>query len=144
MSAAAVLDLVRTAERAGVTLEARLWADNPDRLAPELRDALASARPAVLRLLLDRQAAAALAEGTGAAAPTPPVAAPALPPRAGEAEPGGRHARLQALAQRRPPSSPMIPPPGGAGLPLLMLCRADVVVRTGRAAGLALHDLLSA
>ena len=41
---AAALDLVRAAEAAGARLEARLWCDAPDRLAAELRDALAALR----------------------------------------------------------------------------------------------------
>ncbi len=100
---------------AGTRLEARLWWDAPDRLAPELRDALATERPAVLRLLLDGQAgeggtATRTTEAEATAAPHP-----ALPHPNDDLEhramlDGYRHAAL-----RRPPSwtpASALPSPG--------------------------------
>ncbi|MBV9812238.1 MAG: hypothetical protein JO326_05770 [Acetobacteraceae bacterium] len=112
----AALDLVRAAEAAGVRLEARLWCDAPDRLAPALRDALAAERPAVLRLLLDG----------GGGEPTGSAPAPAAEPSdpmplvykidsASLADAAGHFPSLDGYklaALRRPPSLPMTAPPG--------------------------------
>ncbi len=103
-AATAALDLVRAAGAAGVTLEARLWCDAPDRLAPELRDALAVERPAVLRLLLDGQ--------TGAVPLPPPASAPAPLHPDDDPEHQARMAGYRRAALRRPPSLPMTAPPG--------------------------------
>ncbi len=115
MSGAPALDLVRAAEAAGARLEARLWCDAPGRLAPALRDALAQARPAVLRLLLDghldQGKAAPLART--AEADTPPTPAPSIP----DDDAGHRttFARPAAAPLRRPPSwapASALPSPG--------------------------------
>ncbi len=106
----AALNLVRAAEAAGVRLEARLWCDQPDRLDPELRDALAHARPAVLRLLLDGGGA----EGGTNAAPDSDTA-DASPIAAPLADDAGRFSSLDGYkraALRRLPSLPMDAPPG--------------------------------
>lgn len=111
MSAAA-LDLVRAATAAGVALEARLWCDAPGRLAPELRDALAQERPAVLRLLLDGQ----VGEGEATLARTAAVlqdAAPTpVPPPVDDARHQARMDGYRRAALRRPPSLPMNATPG--------------------------------
>jgi hypothetical protein len=113
VSAAAAHQLVRAAEAAGVRLEARLWCDAPDRLAPELRGALAAARPAVLRLLLD----GAGAEGEAGAAPDSDAASapPAPAPITDAAEHFPSLDGYKRAALRRPPSwTPVsaLPSPG--------------------------------
>ena len=112
MSAAA-RDLVRAVAAAGARLEARLWCDAPDRLAPELRDALTAARPAVLRLLLDGPAGAGEAAATRIADVEPAAAPlPAPPHPDDDPEHQARMDGYRRAALRRPPSLPMDAPPG--------------------------------
>ena len=118
----AARDLVRAAAAAGVTLEARLWCDAPDRLAPELREALAGARPAVLRLLLDgqKEGEAVADRGMGEPAGLPTAPAPSSPDPDDDPALHAVAVRLDAAliegyrraALRRPPSLPIEAPPG--------------------------------